>query len=455
MMKRQGIRCDRSAKQSDPAVRAADLNVALRQRAEEKMSAIANLSRENAENTLPEATQRVLHELRVYQVELEMQNEELRRVQGELEASRARYFDLYDLAPVGYCTVDGHDLILQANLNIATLLGVSRNALINQPISRYIFRSDQDTYYLCRKQLIATGQEQTCELRMAKSDGSHRWLQIAIGAEQDIGDTRISRMALTDISARKRLELKLNSAATLAEKASAAKSKFLVGVSHELRTPLTAILGFAQLLETSTPPPILSDKHNIDQILRAGWHLLKLIEEILDLAQIEAGKVSLSLESVSLADVLDECKAMIGPQAQERRISMVFPQLAAPYIVTADRTKMKQIFINLLSNAIKYNRMAGTLAVSFAASPRGPGRVRVCIEDTGDGLSAEQLAKLFQPFSRLCQDGGAVHGTGLGLVMTKRLVALMGGEVGVQSTVGKGSIFWVEMKLAVTKEGQF
>lgn len=151
---------------------------------------------------------------------------------------------------------------------------------------------------------------------------------------------------------------------------------------------------------------------------------------------------------------MDECKAMVGPQAQERQISMFLPQPAAAYIVTADRTKVKQVFINLLSNAIKYNKMAGTLVVSFTASPRGRERVRVCIEDTGDGLSAEQLVKLFQPFNRLGQDGGAVHGIGLGLVMTKRLVELMGGDVGVQSTVGKGSVFWVEMKLAATKEGQ-
>ena len=453
-MKRQGITLDNIAKQPDPAVRAADSNATLRQRAEQRMRATANLSAENAENTSPEMAQRILHELRVHQIELEMQNEELRRVQAELEASQARYFDLYDLAPVGYCTVNDQDLILQANLNVATLLDVSRKALINQPVSHYIFKSDQDVYYLCRKHLLATGQEQMCELRMAKSDGSRRWLQIAISAEQGNGGARITRMVLTDISARKRLELKLNSAAILAEKANDAKSKFLSEVSHELRTPLTAILGFAQLLESATPPPTLSEKHNIDQILQAGWHLLKLIEEILDLAQIEAGKLSLSLESVPLVDVMDECMAMIEPQAQQRRISMFFPQPATAYIVTADRTKVKQVFINLLSNAIKYNKMAGTLVVSFIASPRRSGRVRVCIEDTGDGLSAEQLAKLFQPFNRLGQAGGSVHGTGLGLVVTKRLVELMGGDVGVQSTVGKGSVFWVEMKLAATKEEQ-
>ena len=453
-MKQQEITLDNIAKRPDATVRAADSNTALRQRAEQRMSAIADLSGENAENASPETTRRILHELRAHQIELEMQNEELRRVQAELEVSQARYFDLYDLAPVGYLTVNDHDLILQANLNVATLLGVSRKALINQPVSHYIFKSDQDAYYLCRKQLLATGQEQTCELRMAKSDGSRRWLQIAISAEQGNSNARITRMVLTDISARKRLELKLNSAAILAEKANDAKSKFLSGVSHELRTPLTAILGFAQLLESATPPPTLSEKHNIDQILRAGWHLLTLIEEILDLAQIEAGKLSLSLEPVPLADVMDECKAMIEPQARERRISMFFPQPAAAYSVTADRTKVKQVFINLLSNAIKYNRMAGTLVVSFTASPRGHGRVRVCIEDTGGGLSAEQIAKLFQPFNRLGRDGGAVHGTGLGLVMTKRLVELMGGDIGVQSTVGKGSVFWVEMKIAATKEGQ-
>ncbi|TCT10148.1 PAS domain-containing sensor histidine kinase [Paralcaligenes ureilyticus] len=390
-------------------------------------------------------TQRLLHELRVHQIELEMQNEELQRVQVELEASRMRYFDLYDLAPVGYCIVSEHGLILQANLHAATLLGVSRKVLVKQPISQYIFKSDQDTYYLCRKQLLATGQAQTCELRMAKSDGSRCWLQVTLSAAQGVGGEPTMRMVLTDIGARKELELKLNSALALREKANHAKSSFLSGISHELRTPLNAILGFAQLMESADPPPTSSEKRNIDQILRAGWHLLKLIEEILDLGQIDAGKLSLSLEPVSLAEAMDECRTMIEPQAQQRRIHMLFPQADTAYVVIADRTRMKQVFINILSNAIKYNKVAGTLVVSFAVTAHR--RIRVCIEDTGDGLSSEQVAKLFQPFNRLGQGASATQGTGLGLVMTKRLIEMMGGRIGVQSTPGKGSVFWVELNL--------
>ncbi len=444
-MGQKGVTLNSIDKRSDSAVHAANLRVALRRRAEELLRDRANLLSENNENDSPEMTQQLLHELRVHQIELEMQNEELKRVQVELEASRMRYFDLYDMAPVGYCTVSELGLILQANLSAATLLGVSRNALVKQPISHYIFKSDQDTYYLCRKQLLTTGQAQTCELRMAKSDGSRCWLQVALSVAQDAGGERVMRMVLNDIGARKALELKLNSAVALAEKSNLAKSSFLSGVSHELRTPLNAILGFAQLLESADPSPTSSEKRNIDQILRAGWHLLKLIEEILELGQIEAGKLSLSLEPVPLAEIMDECRDMIEPQAQQRRISMFFPQADTAYIVTADRTRMKQVFINLLSNAIKYNKVAGKLVVSFAISSHK--RVRVCVEDTGDGLSSEQVAELFQPFNRLGQEASASQGTGLGLVMTKRLVELMGGVVGVQSTPGKGSVFWVELNL--------
>jgi signal transduction histidine kinase/DNA-binding response OmpR family regulator len=228
-----------------------------------------------------------------------------------------------------------------------------------------------------------------------------------------------------------------------ADAATRAKSEFLSSMSHELRSPLNAILGFAQLMDSDSPAPTPTQKESIAQILQAGWHLLKLINEILDLAKIESGQVPLSREPVSLAEVMLECQGMIEPQAQQRDIHMTFPRFDIPCFVLADRTRLKQVIINLISNAIKYNIKQGTVEVKCAEST--PGRIRVSIRDTGTGLSPEQMAKLFQAFNRLGQEAGGEEGTGIGLVVAKQLVELMEGEIGVESTVGVGSVFWFEL----------
>lgn len=231
----------------------------------------------------------------------------------------------------------------------------------------------------------------------------------------------------------------------VAEKANLAKSDFLSSMSHELRTPLSAILGFAQLLESGTPTPTPGQKRSIDQILKAGWYLLELINEILDLALIESGKLSLSLEPVSLAEVLQECKMMVEPQAQKRNIIITFSQLDAHFVVYADRTRLKQIIINLLSNAIKYNRVNGSVSVECTSAATNA--VHISIRDTGEGLAPDKMAQLFEPFNRLGKEMIVEEGTGIGLVVCKRLIELMGGVISVESTVGEGSIFRIEMSL--------
>ena len=256
--------------------------------------------------------------------------------------------------------------------------------------------------------------------------------------------------AARDVTERKRFEsmqqennVELERASAAAEKANLAKSDFLSSMSHELRSPLNAILGFAQLIKSDSPPPTASQVASIDQILQGGWYLLELINEILDLAQIESGKLALSLEPTSLAEVMLECQAMIEPQAQKRGIAMSFPQFGLHSWVHADRTRLKQVLINLLSNAIKYNQANGTVAIECGLS--SPNRLRVSVKDTGLGLSPEKLLQLFQPFNRLGQERSAEEGTGIGLVMSKRLVELMGGVIGVESTAGIGSVFWFEL----------
>jgi signal transduction histidine kinase/CheY-like chemotaxis protein len=291
------------------------------------------------------------------------------------------------------------------------------------------------------------GIEDVYELTFICKDGSRFPAVNSITALRDDAGEIIGYLLIgSDNSARKRVETALNEATSVAEKASRAKTEFLSGMSHELRTPLNAILGFAQLLASGSPTPSPSQRRNLEHILKAGWYLLELINEILDLALIESGKVTLSRESVSLSEVILECRALVEAQAEKRGIGMTIPALASRHFVKADRTRLKQVLINLLFNAIKYNRPGGTVELVCTQLPDE--RTRISVRDTGAGLAPETLAQLFQPFNRLGRESGTEEGTGIGLVVTKRLVELMHGTIGVDSTVGVGSAFWIEMDLA-------
>ncbi len=290
------------------------------------------------------------------------------------------------------------------------------------------------------------GIEDIYELTYICKDGSCFPAIISITALRDEYGAIIGYLLIgTDNSVRKRVELELNDAVIAADKANRAKSDFLSSMSHELRTPLNAILGFAQLVESGTPAPTPAQKRNLDQILKAGWYLLELINEILDLALIESGRLSLSTEPVLLDDVMLECRAMIEPQAHKRGLHMSFPSFVTPYFVNADRTRLKQVLINLLFNAVKYNKPGGAVSVEYALV--APNSMRISICDTGLGLSPEQLKQLFQPFNRLGKEASAEEGTGIGLVVTKRLVEMMGGRIGAESSLDTGSVFWIELGL--------
>jgi signal transduction histidine kinase/CheY-like chemotaxis protein len=293
--------------------------------------------------------------------------------------------------------------------------------------------------------------EDIYELTYICKDGSRFPAIVSITAlRADDGGIIGYLLIATDNSARKLVESKLNQAMAAAEMANRAKTDFLSSMSHELRTPLNAILGFAQIIDSGTPPPTVNQKRNLEQILKAGWYLLELINEILDLALIESGKVTMSREPVSLVEVMVECQAMIEPQAQKRGIGMTFPRFASPHYINADRTRVKQVLINLLFNAIKYNKTGGTVTVDCEMKP--PDLMRISVRDTGAGLGPDQVSQLFQPFNRLGKEGGAEEGTGIGLVVTKRLVELMGGAIGADSVVGQGSVFWIELSVTVAPQ---
>jgi CheY-like chemotaxis protein len=224
-----------------------------------------------------------------------------------------------------------------------------------------------------------------------------------------------------------------------AELASRAKGEFLSSMSHELRTPMNAILGFSQLLELDRKLDARQAGH-VREIMRAGHHLLTLINEVLDLAHIDSGRLTLSPEPLSLPELVAEAQALVQPLAQQRGVTIDAAPLEG-LVVLADRLRLKQVLLNLLSNAVKYNRPGGR--VSIDAHDKDLFAVRIGVRDTGIGIATTDLAKLFQPFSRIA--GSAVEGTGIGLSIAQRLVSLMNGRIGVTSTPGQGSEFWIEL----------
>ena len=423
----------------------------LRRRAEAQNQLALRELAQTAPELTPQAAQLLIHELRVHQIELEMQNDELRRTQVELDLLGARYFDLYDLAPVGYCSIDADGLLTEVNLHAATLLDIPRAQLVRQRVSQLIFKTDQDIYYHCRRTLLETSQAQRCELRLMRGHKLPVWVSMVIVESQSPDGTTGIRMVLADISERRALDdalqeknVELEAARRAAETANLAKSEFLSGMSHELRTPLSAILGFAQLMAFGALDA--PQQASINQILRAGWYLLELIDDMLDMALIESGQFTLALEPTSLNEVLQASEKLTQEQAEQGRITVSFLPLARPVFLNADAVRTQQVLGNLLSNAIRYNTPGGMVEVS--CSERGTGRIRVRVRDTGPGLSGEKMGQLFQPFNRQNQENRPNQGAGIGLAMSQRLVALMGGEMGVESTVGVGSVFWFELHLA-------
>ena len=346
-------------------------------------------------------------------------------------------------------TTDPRGIITDVNKQMEALTGCTRDELIGAPCKNYF--TDPERAEAAIKLVLSEKKVSDYELTVCARDGKKtdvsynattfydrdRTLQGVFAAARDVTERKRSEQALLETN------VELETAKSAAEKANLAKSDFLSSMSHELRSPLNAILGFAQLMESAAPTPTDSQKESIAQILQAGWHLLELINQVLDLAVIESGKVSVSLEPVSVAEMMSECQAMMEPQAQQRGISMTFPRFDNPSFVNADRTRLKQIVINLLSNAIKYNKEQGTVVVECTTN--NPVRTRISVSDTGAGLSPEKLAQLFQPFNRLGQEAAGVAGTGIGLVVTKRLAELMEGALGVNSIAGKGSVFWCDL----------
>ena len=299
--------------------------------------------------------------------------------------------------------------------------------------------------------------EYSVEVRMHCKDGSYRWIlsrgKVMLRDKQG-GALRMTGIH-SDITKRKEAEFALIFAREDAEKANHAKSQFLSNMSHELRTPMNAILGYGQLLKMDVDEPLTSGQvENVDEIIRACNHLLELVNDVLDLAKIEAGHLNLCIEDISFQDVLIESLQLIGPLAQGRHIKvsvvcdgkeLSIDELieSEKHMIRADRVRLKQVMLNLLSNAVKYNSENGNLIVEFKQMVDAG--IFFGVTDTGAGLTNEQQSQLFQSFVRVGNEDSEIEGTGIGLVITRNIVELMGGAIGVVSELGEGSTFWFEL----------
>ncbi len=300
---------------------------------------------------------------------------------------------------------------------------------------------------------LAEGKSWTGLLKLTRKDGSEL---MSLSNLCPIMDPNTGKLANTfnmfvDYSAEIERQQALEQAVEQANEANQAKSEFLSRMSHELRTPMNAIIGFSSLMEMDDE---LSEdnRDNVNEIIKASRHLLQLINEVLDLTRVEARKVELSIEPVDCVVLVEECHSLLRPLLEKSEVSLKI-SLPEPFIVRADHIRLKQVLLNLISNAIKYNRRGGKVCIQGEAVETASGHfLRLHVQDTGNGIAPERMKELFRPFNRLGAEYGEIEGTGIGLVITHSLVELMGGHIGVESELGKGSDFWIELPAEVLPE---
>lgn len=350
-----------------------------------------------------------------------------------------RIFDSAEQS-IAVADIDGHYLYL--NKGHEKLLGVASKELLGQNFSRFVSKETELILQSKIEKMFTEGTGWSGIIPLLHSDGTELVALVNIGfISGDNGKPQYLFNIMSDYSDELQRQQQLTDAKEVAEKANLAKSEFLSSMSHELRTPMNAILGFSQLMEYDDS---LSEdsRDSVNEILKAGNHLLSLINEVLDLAKIESGSIDMSIEAVDLTPIVHECMNLISTQAEKQEIKVSFSGVDDA-VVRADHIRLKQVLLNLLSNAIKYNRKGGDVKIELHQV--NDLFLRISVLDTGLGIPAKSLDELFKPFNRLDAEGSDIEGTGIGLTITRRIVDMMGGNVGVESTMGVGSHFWIDL----------
>ena len=340
------------------------------------------------------------------------------------------------------CTVGENGRFLTLNAACEHLWGYTPSELIGRQYIDFVVPEDRERTLATQSALTKSGKVTDFVNRYIRKDGS----EVAVLWSATWSESARTFFAVAhDVTERAKMEKALEEARDEADRANKAKSEFLSRMSHELRTPLNAILGFGQLLERQNPTA--AQRNRIQHVINAGRHLLGLINEVLDISRIEAGRMQLSLEPVCVDEAIAETLDLMRPLANEREITLAADvDLDSTVHVLADRQRFKQVLINLLTNAVKYTPIGGNVTVSCAGN--GNEKLRLRVADTGPGISSEKLARLFTPFDRLGAEQSGVEGTGLGLALSQRLMQAMGGLIGVESGLSGGSVFWVELPRA-------
>lgn len=372
---------------------------------------------------------------------------ERRRAEEALRRSEALYRTTFESAPLGIAQVALDGRYLEVNPRECQILGRSAQELRQLRFHDISHPDDLQTDLAQLDRLLAGEIDRyTMEKRFLRPDGSLVWTLLTVSLVRDAnGQPQQLVSTLEDITERRELE-QARVAAEAAERANRAKTEFLSRMSHELRTPLNAVLGFAQLLRMDARDPLSGNQlTQLRHIERAGQHLLAMINDVLDLSRIEVGAMPLTCEMMSLRPVVEEAIALLAPAAKEAQVELRCDAGPASARAWADPLRVRQALVNLLSNAVKYNHAGGRVNVTWQEEAHD---VRITVSDTGRGLNADQLSHLFEPFNRLGAERTPTEGTGIGLVVTRRLVQLMNGELHVQSEPGVGSHFSITLPQA-------